>query len=55
METDEMTITETLVFLDACIEAFEANNMEESEFLSSIKELINHLELKISDLGNILK
>lgn len=45
-----MTITETFEYLGGCIDAFETNNMEKTEFLSSINELINHLELKVLDL-----
>ena len=50
METEDMTITETFEYLDGCIDAFEANTMNKTEFLSSANELVEHLKLKILNL-----
>jgi len=50
MKTEEMTITEIFDYLDGCIDAFDANDMEKSEFIDSINELIGKLKLDILDL-----
>jgi len=50
MKTEEMTIVEIFEYLDGCIDAFDAGDMEKSEFIHSINELSYKLKLDILDL-----
>lgn len=45
-----MTISEIFEYLYGCIDAFEANAMNKSEFLKLINELTDKLELDFLDL-----